>query len=253
MLFKMARTRRPIQLSLARKAGWGGARPGAGRPRKDGQAGPPGVPHLRRPPLDARHPVHVTLKVRREVWSLRSGRSVRALKRALLDVRQRQEQGVAPFAVVHFAILSNHLHLILEAGDREALSRGMQSLEIRMARALNDSMERRGRVFADRYHAHILKTPTEVGRARRYVLLNAAIHEARAGLAASGADGLTSAAMPWFASPARTWLLAHGWRRARPWGAEPAEPRPQRASSPTGTTRLSPRLPPRPDAPDRRC
>jgi putative transposase len=224
MLFKMSNFRRPAQLSLARKAGWGGARPGAGRPRKAGPQVRPGVPHLRRPPLDARHPVHVTLKVRREVWSLRSGRSVRALKRALLDVRQREELGIAQFAVVHFAILSNHLHLILEAGDRVALSRGMQSLEIRMARALNESMERRGRVFADRYHAHILKTPTEVGRARRYVLLNAALHEARAGLVSSGVDGLTSAAMPWFASPARTWLLTHGWRRARQWDAQAPEP-----------------------------
>jgi putative transposase len=95
------------------------------------------------------------------------------------------------------------------------LSRGMQSLEIRMARALNESMERQGRVFADRYHAHILKTPTEVGRARRYVLENAAIHEARAGLGSLGPDGLTSAGMPEFASRAGTWLLAHGWRRAR--------------------------------------
>jgi putative transposase len=224
MLFKMSpQVRRPLQLSLARKAGWGGARPGAGRPRMDGESGPAGVPHLRRPALDARQPVHVTLKVRREVWSLRSGRSVRALKRALLDVRQRQEQGVAQFAVVHFAILSNHLHLILEAGDRVALSRGMQSLEIRMARALNDSMERSGRVFADRYHAHILKTPTEVGRARRYVLLNASIHEARAGFSFSGPDGLTSAAMPGFASPARSWLLAHGWRRARSGDAKAPE------------------------------
>ncbi len=218
MLFKMQKTRRPRQLTLARKAGWGGAREGAGRPRKDGQAGP-GVPHLRRPPLDARKPVHVTLKVRREVWSLRRGRSVRALKRAFAGLKGAHAQsGPARLRVVHFSILSNHLHLIVEAGNRVALSRGLQSLEIRMARALNRSMERTGRVFADRFHAHILGTPTEVGRARRYVLENAAIHEERTGRAghrAASGDGLTSDFMPDCASPPGTWLLAEGWRRQR--------------------------------------
>ena len=215
MLIKMPPTRQPKQLPLARRSGWGGRRKGAGRKRKDQQAGP-GVPHLRRAPLDSRNPVHVTLKVRREVWSLRRGRSVKALKRAFLAVKKARAQGgPASLRVIHFAILSNHLHLIVEAGNRVALSRGLQSLEIRMARALNASMERKGRVFADRFHAHILKTPTEVGRARRYVLENAAIHDARAGLPAAAPDGLTSAALAELVSPARTWLLATGWRRAR--------------------------------------
>ena len=182
----------------------------------------PGVPHLRRPPLDPRNPVHVTLKVRREVWSLRRGRSVRALQRALLASKEDRERGIAQVGVVHFAILSNHLHLIVEAGNRVALSRGLQSLEIRMARALNRSMDRRGRVFADRFHAHVLKTPTEVGRARRYVLDNAAIHDARAGLRPADGDAFTSAAMPGCTSPPRTWLLAAGWRRARPGAVESA-------------------------------
>ena len=210
----MKRTRQPKQLPLARRAGWGGRRKGAGRKRRDGQAGP-GVPHLRRPPLDSRNPVHVTLKVRREVWNLRHGRSVRALGRVLLEVRDRRVSGAASLGVVHFAILSNHLHLIVEARNRIALSRGLQSLEIRMARALNHSMARKGRVFADRFHAHILKTPTEVGRARRYVLENAAIHDARAGLRPADSDAFTSDAMPDCTSPPHTWLLAAGWRRAR--------------------------------------
>ncbi len=215
VLIKMPRTRQQKQLTLARKSGWGGRRTGAGRKRADGQPGP-GVPHLRRPPLDSRNPVHVTLRVRREVWSLRRRRSVKALRRAFQAVKADGAQaGLVHLRVVHFAILSNHLHLIVEAGDRVALSRGLQSLEIRMARALNASMERKGRVFADRFHAHILKTPTEVGRARRYVLENAAIHAVRAGLEPAGPDGLTSVSMADCISPPSTWLLATGWRRER--------------------------------------
>jgi len=40
--------------------GRGGYRPGAGRPKKPGA----GVPHVRRSALKARHPVHVTARVR---------------------------------------------------------------------------------------------------------------------------------------------------------------------------------------------
>ena len=206
MLFKME----PKQLSLARKHGWGGRRAGAGRPRKDGVQGPPGVPHVRRPKLNPVHPVAITLKVRREVWNLRHGRSVRVLRRALAASRARDD-----FRVVHFAILSNHLHLIAEAADRRALSRGVQALEIRLARAMNGAMERKGPVFADRFHAHVLRTPREVANARHYVLENLDIHRRRAGLGPrSDPDPLTSVRMSSCAMPPGTWLLRSGWRRA---------------------------------------
>ena len=42
------------------------------------------------------------------------------------------------FRLVHYAILTNHLHFIVEAKDRQALSRGMQGLLIRIARRLNN-------------------------------------------------------------------------------------------------------------------
>jgi len=37
-------------------------------------------------------------------------------------------------------------------------------------------MGRSGRVIGDRYHAHILRTPSEVKRARAYLLTNAQHH-----------------------------------------------------------------------------
>ena len=72
--------------------------------------------------------------------------------------------------------MGNHIHLIVEAPDRKALTRGMQGLGVRIARALNRVMKRHGRVVSDRYHAHILKTPSEVKRARHYLLTNARHH-----------------------------------------------------------------------------
>ncbi len=57
----------------------------------------------------------------------------------------------------------------------------MQGFCIRVARGLNKLMGQSGRVFAERYHVHILKTPCEVRRARAYVLQNARRHGAQYG------------------------------------------------------------------------
>jgi hypothetical protein len=63
--------------------------------------------------------------------------------------------------------------LIAEADDRKALSRGIQGLCIRIARAVNRVLQRTGRLFADRYHVRALTSPRAVKFAVRYVLLNA--------------------------------------------------------------------------------
>jgi hypothetical protein len=52
----------------------------------------------------------------------------------------------------------------------------MQGLGVRLARAINRAMGSRGKVFSDRYHDRILRTPREVRFALRYVLLNARKH-----------------------------------------------------------------------------
>src|SRR6185295_716057 len=72
-----------------------------------------------------------------------------------------------------------------------ALARGVQGLAIRIARAVNRALRRKGRLFADRYHAHALKTPRAVRFALRYVLLNARKHAAEHNCQADGrkADG----------------------------------------------------------------
>ena len=115
---------------------------------------------------------------------------------------------------------------MVEASDRAALSRGMQGLGVRIARALNRLWRRQGKVLADRYHAHVLNSPREVRTALAYVLHNARKHRA----IAAGLDAFSSAwwfdgwrggppperaaieRPPWLRR-ARTWLLARGWRR----------------------------------------
>jgi REP element-mobilizing transposase RayT len=142
------------------------------------------------------------------------------------------------FRLVHFSVQSNHLHLIAEAGDRRALSRGMQGLAVRLARAVNRRLERKGRVFAERYHARALRTPRAVHFALRYVLLNVKKHahsvppgfiDARSSAPwfdgfqrpIELAWGVSQARSRWRATsdldapvvPARSWLLRRGFRR----------------------------------------
>src|SRR5207244_7636675 len=74
--------------------------------------------------------------------------------------------------VIEYSVLGNHVHFIVEADDTEALSRGMQGLGIRIAKALNALMGCSGAVFADHYDGRLLATPTQLVRAIAYVLGN---------------------------------------------------------------------------------
>ncbi len=163
------RRRTQFTLQLPERPRWGGRRAGAGR--KSGEH--PGLPHRRRPTFSSL-PAHVTWKVRNDVPSLRATRVVREVERSF-------SRGCARpgFRLVHYSLQSNHVHLVVEARTRLALGRGMMAIGARLARAVNRVSGRSGKVFADRYHAHILKTPREVRAALRYVLLNARRHAKR--------------------------------------------------------------------------
>src|ERR1700694_924567 len=96
---------------------------------------------------------------------------------------------------------------------RDALARGMQGLTIRLARRLNALGARKGKVFADRYHAHVLRTRAETANALRYVARNF-VHHARENLPSPFVDPCSSARWLRRRPPedapvveARTWLL----------------------------------------------
>lgn len=212
------RLRRPKQLAFATR---GGKRRGAGRRPNDTLAG---VTHAARPALSGREPVLVTLKARREVWNLRAQRAMRALIPALFSARESLVR------LVHFSVQHDHLHIVVEAADKSALSRGIQGLAVRLARALNRLMERKGKVWKERFHSHVLRTPRQVRHALAYVLGNARKHgvpllargldpcssaaafDGWAGRVVVSAHELARAAMA-VAAPPRSWLLRVGWRR----------------------------------------
>jgi REP element-mobilizing transposase RayT len=203
-------------------ANWGGKRRGAGRKPNGEKAG---VSHAKRPELSERFPVHVTVKVVKGLPNLRGKECCGELKRAFGAGAQR-----FGFRLLHFSIQTNHVHLIAEAEDERALSRGMQGLSIRIAKGLNRLWRRSGKVFADRFHARILRTPREVKNALAYVLLNTNHHgvryrdgiDPRSSAACfddwkrgktTSADSSAGDASLGFLGRARCWLLRVGWRR----------------------------------------
>ena len=190
---------------------WGGKRKGAGRKPAGERARDK---HQKREILKRRFPVHVTVRMRDEVWRLRSGRCFRALRACFAGSSARPD-----FKTIHYSIQGNHIHFIIEAEDERALTSGMRSLNARIANALNAVMKRKGRVLADRYHARILKTPTETAKTLRYVLRNYE-HHLRRVLPAHWRDPFATANAP-FAAP-NTWLLAMATKASamgsRVWG-----------------------------------
>src|SRR5690349_22458510 len=181
--------RRPAKqlvLSLPTPRRWGGRREGAGRKPTGEMAG---LPHVRREHFGRPLPAHVTLRVRSDVPSLRNVPVVREIERTF--ARGCARPG---FRLVHYSLLGNHAHLVVEARDRDALGKGMKAIGARFARAVNRVAGRTGPVLVERYHLRLLRTPKEVRSALRYVLLNARHHAARVAKAAR-LDPASSA--PW--------------------------------------------------------
>ena len=148
----------------------GGKRRGAGRKPKGRRAG---SSHKTRPELKARYPVHVVLRVIGAVGSLRRRFTYRAIREATLTTARRED-----FRIVHVSIQRTHVHLLVEADDKEALASGMQGFQISAAKHLNAAISkgrsgprRRGTVFPDRYHAEIITSPTQARHALSYVLV----------------------------------------------------------------------------------
>jgi REP element-mobilizing transposase RayT len=191
---------------LPRTAGHGGRREGAGRPKTKHM-----VSRRARPALNWRYPLHVVLRLRPDVGRLRDMVRFKHVKKAFRDGCQK-----FGLRMCEFSVQNTHIHLIVEADDKTALSRGMQALEIRLAWQINRTRKIRGRVFADRYYARPLRTMTEVSNAVHYVHYNWRHHGDKIGLPVDPFSTLSGEACfySWHddamtVAPPRTWLLIH--------------------------------------------
>ncbi len=188
-----------------------------------------GSPHKRRPALDPRYPVHVVLRVVDAVGSLRKRHMYKALREATISValRELHDRPKRAFRIIHISIQHNHVHLIVEADNKTALSRGMQSFQISAAKHLNRAVtiasmkaarsglpltreqrrelsarRRRGTVFPDRFHQEIITTPKQARQTLAYVLNNWRKHREDRG----------ALERTWNVYPYSTGVLFDGWK-----------------------------------------
>jgi REP element-mobilizing transposase RayT len=188
--------KRHVQRELFRR---GGKRKGAGRKPKGERAG---SGHQERPEIKSRYPVHVVMRVVPAVGSMRRRAMYKAMREATITAALRER-----FRIVHVSLQRTHVHMLIEAETKNALARGMQGFQISAARHINTALgdkygRRRGKVFADRYHVEVIKSPTRARRALLYVLSNWRKHkEDQQGLART-----------WLVDPFSTGILFPDWQ-----------------------------------------
>jgi REP element-mobilizing transposase RayT len=178
----------------------GGRRRGAGRKPKGKR---PGTSHAARPEHNPRHPVHVTMRVVGSASGLRRKDTYLALREATIVTARR-----ADFRIVHMSIQRDHIHLIVEADNRKALSKGVQGFSISAARQINKAITERGgdrrtgEVIADRYHARPLTSPRAVRNTIAYCLGNWRHH----------GEDRTSFARTWKVDPFSSGAVYFDWK-----------------------------------------
>jgi REP element-mobilizing transposase RayT len=127
-------------------------------------------------------------------------------------------QGVGRFGYrVHaFCLMTNHLHLALQAGE-EALSTGMQNLSFRYTRYLNARLGRVGHVFQGRYKAFLVDQDRYGLALVRYLHLNPVragiVREPAAYLWSSHRAYLGEQPLPWLTTD---WVLGQFALKAHP-------------------------------------
>ncbi len=167
--------------------------------------------------------MHVTVKLLAGLPSLRTAEAFEVIERAIAGAND-----LGGTRICEFSVQRDHVHMIVEAEDKEALAAGMKSLKVRMAKNLNTLWNRRGSVFRERYHRRDLTSPQEVRNCLVYVLRNVFRHtssrrDSRPDEFSSGGTftGWREAEMtPTTAqracavvASAGSWLLRTGWRR----------------------------------------
>ncbi|HEY0476991.1 MAG TPA: transposase [Kofleriaceae bacterium] len=216
----------------------GGKRRGAGRPPKGTRAG---SPHKERPYLNARYPVHVVLRTVGAVGNLRRRCVYQAIREATITTARRED-----FRIIQLSIQRTHIHLLVEAESKRALSSGMQGFQISAAKQLNAAISkgtpgprRRGPVFPDRYHAEIITSPRQARHALSYIMNNFRKHQEdrQAPMSSWAIDWFSSAVTfpgwaeygdepffwrgpetydPLVVYQPKTWLLREGWKKSGP-------------------------------------
>lgn len=98
-----------------------GRRPNCGRKRIHSK----GVAHRQREKINSNTPMRINFKYRAFI---QKKHCLKLLKKAITNARRHG------LKILHYSLLSNYVHLIIEASDNHTLTRGMRSLTITFAK-----------------------------------------------------------------------------------------------------------------------
>jgi hypothetical protein len=212
------------QLEMKGLKGWGGKRKGAGRKNQTGT-----INHLKRERVNSKTPIHVTMKLRHGLPDIQCPEMHEKFKAGALKAK------ALGLRVVHYTVEWDHIHMLLECSNNKALSQGMKSLGASFGRAIRKFAGGKGRVFKERFHMRVLKTPTEVRNAMAYVLTNTSKHHKMAPGPTPYSSGMyfsewkkllgrragpnlrefvpLTSKLPEFLCEPKSWLAREGWRK----------------------------------------
>lgn len=156
--------------------------------------------------------MHVVFRLEHDIGSLRRRDIYEALRRATVVAGKHRD-----VRIVAMSIQRHHLHLLVEAVTREALTRGMKSFAGSAAKRINASIviegkQRRGRVFTDRFHVELITNCRQAHRALGYVFNNWRKHH----------EDFDRTAQEWFIDPFSSASSFDGWKEREqipPWPA----------------------------------
>jgi len=78
--------------------------------------------------------------------------------------------------IIEFSVQKDHIHFLLEAGNKVVLGKAMRALSISLSKRFSLLLKRKIKALKNRYHLHILNTLKELKNARQYILNNSAKH-----------------------------------------------------------------------------
>jgi len=127
--------------------------------------------HQSRPTLPKDRPLHVTVKFNKnEIGSLRNKIFYREIRKSMQRLRAKSVR------LIEFSVQKDHIHLLLESGNKVILGKAMRALSISLSKRFSLLLKRNIKALKHRYHLHILNTLKELKNARQYILNNSNKH-----------------------------------------------------------------------------
>ena len=108
------------------------------------------------------HTYHITHRCHDRTFLLRFARDRQAYRAWLLEGLKRWD-----IRLMSYCLTSNHVHLLLRAGDPEELASFMQLVAGGLAQAYNLRKKRKGAFWSDRYHATMIEDGEHLWRCGR--------------------------------------------------------------------------------------